>query len=271
MVNMEMWKESFPIYDNNTENFLRPESDGRYSMILFSRPEYSLISLNKTAKNILDLCDGKHSMNDIVSFLCRSYEGGEESLVVDDVDRTVHLLWRMGAVSFKENDLYAKKYMKTVNGVLFRYLHENEAKVFCNTKLKKGVINPYIDVNAEYTPVEIGARWFNGSESFVTASQSGIDVVRMAIRLNPFLKVYDIAMLTYESLDELKDIFPDLINFLHNNYVENLGFDLFDGENPMVQLNCSCDGIFDCIFNRIGVLFHEINNEPVYLYEYALT
>ncbi len=55
-------------------------SPGSYSYSFFKNGKREFLKINESAYNILKLCSGKYSMEDIVSFLLRSYDSGEDEV-----------------------------------------------------------------------------------------------------------------------------------------------------------------------------------------------
>lgn len=91
-------------------------------------------------------------MFDIAEFLKTNYTDTASFDIDSDVDKTLHLLWRLGAIEINGTNYFMNSYQKVIDGVTFQYLLENEAKSFWDTRLKRNIVSPYIDITADYTP-----------------------------------------------------------------------------------------------------------------------
>lgn len=67
--------------------------------LVYQRQRKRLVVLNRSAAEILRMCDGRHGELDIVRTLAERFPGAPEDEVTEDVRRTVEELIELGLVA----------------------------------------------------------------------------------------------------------------------------------------------------------------------------
>jgi hypothetical protein len=73
--------------------------DGDFELILSSKKGAKIITLNKTARKILSLCNGNNSILDISKILHEQNKGTQASLILQDIIKTIRLLEGAGILT----------------------------------------------------------------------------------------------------------------------------------------------------------------------------
>lgn len=76
------------------KNKMKIRKDGKYTLVLEDNAGI-LTSLNSTASMILDYCDGKNTINDIIAKIASRYSGIDKKMIRKDVVECVRHLEAM--------------------------------------------------------------------------------------------------------------------------------------------------------------------------------
>lgn len=96
-----MLLESKPVFRKDALAFIREEKDGHLSILSKDRPEYHVQLLNRTAKQILDYCDGQNSVDRIHKELMECYPKVAKQRIREDVNKTLVVLHKYGFIDWK--------------------------------------------------------------------------------------------------------------------------------------------------------------------------
>lgn len=96
-------ERAIPIFHDDNINFIREEKNGYFSIVSKYTPEYSIQLFNRVAKEITDDCDGVNSVDSIINNLFNRYPKASESLIRNDVHKTLILLSKYGFINWKNN------------------------------------------------------------------------------------------------------------------------------------------------------------------------
>lgn len=122
MNKMKLKKLVFNEYDTFKKNiphkhhlpYIREELNGYYS-ILTENGDNNYTMLNSTSKHILDLCDGKNTVSDILEKLLNFYPNIDDEIIKNDMIETLFNLTKIKAIDWKgENKIMANPMLNNI-------------------------------------------------------------------------------------------------------------------------------------------------------------
>lgn len=87
-----------PVFTWENVQYRRDEKRGYVSVLSKDKPEYHIQVMNRSAKEIMELCDGSRTVNDIKLEMTSKYQGIARKQIDEDVDRTIVVLDRYGFI-----------------------------------------------------------------------------------------------------------------------------------------------------------------------------
>jgi len=99
-----------PIFKKENLLYERKEKEGYFTIISKIHPEARELIINRTAREILDLSNGKRSVEEIKDLLSSRYENIPKEKIIFDVSKTLSVFSRLGIVEWiGENPFLVKQ------------------------------------------------------------------------------------------------------------------------------------------------------------------
>lgn len=200
------------------------DPSGNYKFVARQHPELNYVSINKTAKRILDLCAG-NSIATIVSEVINLYPSTDKNIVQADVLNSLRSLWRLGVITWTGSNLPFDLYLfDSQRQVTFSFLPENALVRF----YQEGNVHytHFASVNLDYA-VEtsekfIRASWYSYSRLYYGILANGEIKAVLCLSYNTFLRAFDVLFLDVVGDFTLaNDMAIRLMDFAFNNCKKN--------------------------------------------------
>jgi|GEM_PF-1850532 len=261
---------SIPVYLKEKESFNREEKNGIYSLMLRDHPELGYVKINQMTMDIIEMCNGSCSVQEIVHHIQNTYDVPRKAKVYEDIDGTMHLMWRLGLIRFKSCNYLLEKYQMSKRGYTYIYMQKEDALEFNFIECPVMLRSAYIDIITDYIPQAISIRWLGCYESYFKVLFKNEEVFRVAVRLNRYIKGYEITLLYISKPNNLVEICSELFRFIDYMYKNTFSVDISTGERPVFHFYSFENEFKEMGFLLKGELKHEINNRSVFLFEYQI-
>ncbi|MEW5706325.1 MAG: PqqD family protein [Actinomycetota bacterium] len=97
---------SKPIFDYGLLEYYRNERAGYMTIVPKLHPETQELIMNPTAVEVLTLCDGRHTVEEIISVFIEKYPFVDSSIITNDINATLASYSRLGLISWDGEDPY---------------------------------------------------------------------------------------------------------------------------------------------------------------------
>ena len=261
---------SIPIYLKDKETFFRKERNGLYSLMVKDRGELGYLRINQMAKHIMEMCDGSHSIQNIVYEIESRFEVPKKAKLFDDIDRTIHILWRLGLIGFKSYNYLLTRYQVSKRGYTYVFMQEEDALEFNSNRYSIMLRNACIDITTEYSCHDLRIRWLNCSESFFKVVSGNEEVLRMAVRVNRYTMGYDITLLYISKPNNIAEVSSELFYFIDYIYKNTFALDVSSSGCAVFHFYSFDKSAIEMGFLLRGELRQEIKKQSVFLFEYQL-
>lgn len=158
-----------PIFNKDNIGYKRKEEDGTYLMISNKHPELQQLTYNKTTMLVINLCDGKTTIEKIIKRINNIYSDVLPKTIQEDVINILHILWKLGFIGWINQNPFAHLYSKKMEGVEFRLLSEEESVEYMMAK-EPMYMSPLAIKNMNYTQSVIKQNVFAFYESYFLIS-----------------------------------------------------------------------------------------------------
>ncbi|MEZ0538017.1 PqqD family protein, partial [Caldicellulosiruptoraceae bacterium PP1] len=157
-----------PKLDEQNLLYKRLEEDGSLIFLSKKHPETQQLSLNDVGRFILEQCNGKTTIGEIVNRILKEYYGASKEKITNDVINILHSLWRFGLIQWiGENPLLSLFYNMNDGDFTFKMLYEDQViETLEKLKKKQHFINPYIDEKIAYSETAVRQKVFIFIETF---------------------------------------------------------------------------------------------------------
>lgn len=105
--------------------------------------------VNRTYFEIISMCNGQYTIQDIINSLVKKYESAPKKLIKDDVISTINELTQKQALVNRENPFLAEVKIKMKNNKYIHYCNYNQINEV-KTVLNDSNVEPYIVYNNPY-------------------------------------------------------------------------------------------------------------------------
>ncbi|MBM7836237.1 PqqD family protein [Clostridium sardiniense] len=123
---MYNYLECKPIFNKKNLIYQRNEKKGITTFISKHHPELQALEMNEQTNNILNLCDGKKSINEISNKIKSNYSNVTLEEVQEDITNIIFVLWRIGIVEWNGEHAFKNIYEKSIDNVKYKMLTEDE-------------------------------------------------------------------------------------------------------------------------------------------------
>lgn len=193
--------EAKPIFITDNLAYERPEKDGYYTFVPKHHPETMELIINSTGKQILDLCDGSRTVNQIIGEMSARYSKVALRTLERDVSKTLSKYSRLAIVEWDgENPFLFRREEPAGHGRVMSIAQDFEIlplKTFIqsiSSPQSEGVVNaesfafssPLCHAN-DYTELALRQRLFSYAEEFFLLREGG-EIVGMISITTPLLQ-----------------------------------------------------------------------------------
>lgn len=241
------------------------------------------ITINKTAYNILKMCDGQNSIKDITDKLNKEY-GIQFDIIKKDLVSTLYSLFYVNLIVWKKGENYfAPLFQCEYKENLFKKLELKDIKkLIKNIREDNSIISVRYDKKSMYTDLNIQVRLSMGKDLYFACYDKG--EIKMALAFEPIISIrpslefisYHAEHLyfnpAYSITSEEFDVFAKwCVNwYLESNNLspKNKREIMYSQISDETALNCS--KLKEIGFNIIGKMNQENGNNDVFVYEKQL-
>lgn len=205
-----------PLRVKNACLFEELDDSGIYRFVARQHADLNYISINKTAKAILDLCNG-NSIDSIVDSIYNKYTDVDRERVQADVTNTLYLLWRLGVIVWENKK--TPFFLDEADGeIVYSYMPENQLVSFYKSK---NVVNSLfrssdLDYGMETSEKFLRNSWYNYSRLYFSVQIKGLTNAVLCLSFNSFLQAFDVLFLDcVHGFVIKKEVLNGLMNFVH--------------------------------------------------------
>lgn len=227
---------AIPKFDQNRLPFFRKEKDGYLSLIAPSDPNSLVQLLNKTAVEIVKLCNGSLKVGEIASKMQKKYPNTDSNLITESVktllvrlDRSNLLTWVKGNPFYQEK---SEKFFRIIKNITIKRNTEGDFRSifkFIHSGFLEGTENNLTEIiymapsnfRELYNELVLRSKLFNFKEDFYTLYLRNQPIFLVGMYNNRPIKstaTLSIAVLQKKvSLSDVMDIlFPYLLQDAKN-------------------------------------------------------
>jgi hypothetical protein len=173
--------EGKPLFGKNTTLFFREENDGHWLLLPRKHPEVKELIINRTSKQILDLCDGNRTVSEIQIEMRRIYTNVESDILEKDVRKIIAQYSRLTLIEWSGDNPFLLRLEEPLgNGYFAKVGQEDDLQTIHEFLKNKTVVsksysdqetnyliylNPIISAT-EYFELPLRQKLFNFSEEF---------------------------------------------------------------------------------------------------------
>lgn len=259
----------------NKSNFYREESNNRLLIIPGGADSNSSLIIDETGKCILDLCNSKNTVNDIINLLKIKFDENDTDIVKNDVEDFLNLMMKSRVIDkFKECimytgvDIYLNDNLKIHRcgegdiERIFNIVNSSENKIQNFENLIAAEPNNRSTVIARFNKLKIRNDLFKFSHEYYilvdTSLNKDLAMLSLSDCSNKKINIYEIVMLNL-----IDTISQDLLNSFINKSISNLLHEICP-KCSKIKFNVTnnvdnniIETLSFNLFNQVGVLKNE--------------
>ncbi|RMG77173.1 MAG: PqqD family protein [Bacteroidetes bacterium] len=171
-----------PIYREENVLYQREEKSGYWTFIPKFHPETRELIVNRTSKEILNLCNGNNTLEEIEDMMKKKYPDVNEYIIINDVRKTISSFSRLGIIDWEgENPFLYINEEPLRNGYTMRVAQENDHRAIHKFLSELNSIDHEryifyrspIALTNEYNEVSLRQKLFAFSEDFFLLLKNG--------------------------------------------------------------------------------------------------
>ena len=176
-----------PIFNKENLIYQREEKNGVTTFISKYHPELQALEINKQTNNILNLCDGNMSIDEISKKIKSNYQNITLEEVQADVTNIIFVLWRMGVINWKGDHAFKNIYEKSLDNIKYKMLTENEVIELIgeinklDVKENKFFYTPYVTLDYILNTSSARQRVFHGTEEYFILEIDSEPILALAL------------------------------------------------------------------------------------------
>ena len=179
-----------PLFSTEYLEYVREEKKGFLTIISKNHPEVKELVINCTSKEILSLCDGEKTFDEILKHMGKKYFKVEKDLLKRDLIQVLGNMSRLGVISWKtENPFLFTRENFLDNQHCIRIATEDDIRDLCGylSSLKNEdkdikYISPY-STDKEYSELAIRQKLFAYAEEFILLVENKKIVGLLALKI----------------------------------------------------------------------------------------
>lgn len=207
-----------PIFSTDMLAYKRIETDGCISVIPYKHQEVAELLLNEISTYILDQCNSRNTISDIVDNILHEYQIGDRELVINDTVNSLITLWRYGCLEWESETPYDYLYIKKNGDICFKLLSEDEFYK-CEDIIEKGYyITPSFNRETFYSKKFVGQRICFLSEIFFLLTITNQYISRISFFNTNNINSLEIGSLFVNGNFNDHVLIRDFINWSINEY-----------------------------------------------------
>lgn len=162
---MKSNKDFIPIFIKENISYSKIEDN---NMIFISKlhPELQKLEINKQSKDILELCNGSNTINDIINIISTKFQTINVDIIEKDCLDIIHKFWKLSVVGWRGDNPFDEQYKICLNDYEGRILSEDDIiKTFhCNENNYNTI--PTVDKDFILTESNLRQRAYFGFEQW---------------------------------------------------------------------------------------------------------
>lgn len=266
------------------KTFLRNELNNSALIIPPNKTFNDLKIINETTMKILELCNGKNTINDIINKLMKEFNEDNHKKVLEDVISLLLALRRNGIIHCNMEDvMYLGKNLKFSENYTIHRCGEgdlNHLLSILSSKENTYIINNTIDYNPNcdtqhLLPIKIRDNLFNYlQEYYILKDKTNKEVCLLTFtnELNRHISIYKIELLNiYSNIDskEIQKFFNVCIDDIKNNICKKDIIKIQAHiEGVLNETNIHEEFLVNLDFKKSGTLLNEYGiNKHKFIYE----
>ncbi len=260
--------EDVPIFSKDQMFSYREEKFGYITISPPNRPTIERKILNETSKIILDECNGKNTVKDIIDFLCQKYPEVDRKTIDKDVKTALMNLWSNDIINWKtENPLMREYEIKIDSKYDIRIGFEEDTRNLIEYLKENREFESPIDAVPISEPLFIRHAMFTLNHVFFIVEEN--KQIRSVIAVNIFRNSSVVAIGNISNLDiDLKKVMPNLVSLLNN-------FLIHKRTKVRVFLKSDDESLIgkfqDAGFVKTALLKKEIESEDLIMMDYFVS
>lgn len=204
-----------PFIRNNSFAFGEENGAGNWRFISKKYPDLNYITLNNSAKRLIESCNGK-TLNSILTDLYEKYPSTEKNLIFDDTMYVLLKLWRLGIIEW-DNGLVPFFLSDSFDEhISFKLLTDDEAiRILATEKVESCFISYDFDIHSEYSERLIRQNWYSYNHMYFSVIEDSLTVCMICLSFSSYLQAFDVVYMNMYNHFVLTDsILDGLMKFI---------------------------------------------------------